>query len=114
MGRNCPSKERRHCAHLILVVVRFVIKLTVIFLACIKKKIQIVGVDPEGSILAQPEEINVTDVTSYHVEGIGYDFIPRVLDRNVIDKVWSGMFRIHFLSVDHTYSLPPVQMPIDL
>ncbi|EGD77032.1 cystathionine-beta-synthase [Salpingoeca rosetta] len=48
--------------------------------------IQIVGVDPEGSILAQPEELNKTDVTGYQVEGIGYDFIPRVLDRNVIDK----------------------------
>lgn len=28
---------------------------------------QIIGVDPYGSILAQPDELNVTDVTSYHV-----------------------------------------------
>ena len=47
----------------------------------------VVGVDPEGSILAQPEEINVTDVTYYDVEGTGYDFIPTVLDRSVVD-VW--------------------------
>lgn len=45
--------------------------------------VQIVGVDPEGSILAEPEEINKTDKTQYEVEGIGYDFIPTVLDRSV-------------------------------
>ena len=40
----------------------------------------VVGVDPEGSILAQPEEINKTDNSGfYEVEGIGYDFIPTVL-----------------------------------
>lgn len=47
----------------------------------------IVGVDPEGSVLAQPEKLNNTDVTFYEVEGIGYDFIPTVLDRSVVD-VW--------------------------
>lgn len=45
--------------------------------------LQIVGVDPEGSILAEPEDINKTDKTQYEVEGIGYDFIPTVLDRSV-------------------------------
>uniref|UniRef100_A0A8D3C0V2 Cystathionine beta-synthase n=1 Tax=Scophthalmus maximus TaxID=52904 RepID=A0A8D3C0V2_SCOMX len=47
--------------------------------------IKIVCVDPEGSILAEPEELNKTDKTMYEVEGIGYDFIPTVLDRSVID-----------------------------
>jgi cystathionine beta-synthase len=42
---------------------------------------QIVGVDPEGSILAGPEPIK-----SYKVEGIGYDFIPEVLDRSLVDR----------------------------
>ena len=42
-----------------------------------------VGVDPFGSILAEPEELNKTNVTYYDVEGIGYDFIPMVLDRSV-------------------------------
>ena len=42
---------------------------------------QIVGVDPVGSILAGPGEIK-----SYKVEGIGYDFIPDVLDRNLVDR----------------------------
>ncbi|XP_021940064.1 cystathionine beta-synthase isoform X2 [Zootermopsis nevadensis] len=46
---------------------------------------KIVGVDPEGSILAQPEELNKTDVSFYEVEGIGYDFVPTVLDRSVVD-----------------------------
>ncbi|XP_065206016.1 cystathionine beta-synthase-like protein [Planococcus citri] len=46
----------------------------------------IVGVDPYGSILALPEELNQTDVTTYQVEGIGYDFIPTVLDRSVVDE----------------------------
>jgi len=46
----------------------------------------VVGVDPEGSILAQPENLNKSDVTYYDVEGTGYDFIPTVLDREVIDK----------------------------
>ena len=41
----------------------------------------IVGADPEGSILAGEEEIR-----SYHVEGIGYDFIPESLDRSLVQK----------------------------
>merc|ERR1719210_1546390 len=46
----------------------------------------VVGVDPYGSILAQPENLNRTEVTYYDVEGTGYDFIPTVLDRSVVDK----------------------------
>uniref|UniRef100_A0A2K6FI37 Cystathionine beta-synthase n=1 Tax=Propithecus coquereli TaxID=379532 RepID=A0A2K6FI37_PROCO len=47
---------------------------------------RIIGVDPEGSILAEPEVLNQTEVTAYEVEGIGYDFIPTVLDRTVVDR----------------------------
>ncbi len=43
--------------------------------------IKVVGVDPVGSILA-----GGTEVGSYKVEGIGYDFIPDVLDRTVVDE----------------------------
>lgn len=39
--------------------------------------------DPEGSIVAEPEEINKTDKTQNEMEGIGHDFIPTVLDRSV-------------------------------
>ena len=43
--------------------------------------ILIIGVDPEGSILG-----GRTDVATYQVEGIGYDFIPAVLDRDLVDQ----------------------------
>ena len=45
------------------------------------KEIQIIGVDPEGSILGGGDE-----VYPYQVEGIGYDFFPEVLDNTLIDK----------------------------
>jgi len=46
--------------------------------------IKVIGVDPHGSILAQPSSLN-TSFDSYQVEGIGYDFIPTVLDRSIVD-----------------------------
>ncbi|XP_020611099.1 cystathionine beta-synthase-like [Orbicella faveolata] len=46
----------------------------------------IIGVDPHGSILAEPKELNDCDNPIYHVEGIGYDFVPTVLDRAVVDQ----------------------------
>lgn len=49
-------------------------------------KIKIIGADPKGSILAVPESLNKTDTDQYKVEGIGYDFIPDVLNRNLIDE----------------------------
>ena len=41
--------------------------------------IKIVGVDPEGSVLGGRDEVG-----TYQVEGIGYDFIPDVLDRYLV------------------------------
>lgn len=43
--------------------------------------IKIIGVDPYGSILG-----GGTEVKSYLVEGIGYDFFPEVLDNHLVDK----------------------------
>ncbi len=43
--------------------------------------VRVVGVDPVGSILAGPGPIQ-----TYKVEGIGYDFIPDVLDRSLVDE----------------------------
>ena len=43
--------------------------------------ITIVGVDPYGSILG-----GGTEVHSYHIEGIGYDFFPKVLDNSLVDE----------------------------
>lgn len=42
--------------------------------------IHIVGVDPYGSILG-----GGTEIKPYHVEGIGYDFFPDVLDNERVD-----------------------------
>lgn len=47
--------------------------------------IKIIGADPKGSILAQPDSLN-SSAESYLVEGIGYDFIPDVLDRKRVDE----------------------------
>ncbi len=44
-------------------------------------KIQVIGVDPHGSILG-----GGTEICPYLVEGIGYDFIPDVLDNSLIDE----------------------------
>ena len=41
----------------------------------------VVGADPEGSILGGGDEVH-----SYHVEGIGYDFFPEVLDTALVDR----------------------------
>ncbi|QLQ79846.1 hypothetical protein HG537_0C04950 [Torulaspora globosa] len=49
--------------------------------------IEIVGADPVGSILAQPQSLNDPSASSYKVEGIGYDFVPDVLDRSLVD-IW--------------------------
>lgn len=46
-----------------------------------KPSIKIVGVDPIGSILG-----GGTEIKSYLVEGIGYDFFPDVLDNSLIDE----------------------------
>lgn len=58
--------------------------------------IKIIAVDPVGSLLAVPESLNAPPATvdgdagaenkPYLVEGIGYDFIPDVLDRESVDK----------------------------
>lgn len=47
--------------------------------------IKIIGIDPLGSVLALPPELN-KECDGYKVEGIGYDFIPRVLDQTVVDE----------------------------
>ena len=44
-------------------------------------KCEIIGVDPVGSILAGDDPIK-----PYEVEGIGYDFIPKVLQRDLVTE----------------------------
>lgn len=47
----------------------------------INPHIQIIGVDPYGSILG-----GGTEIAPYEVEGIGYDFFPKVLNNHVVDE----------------------------
>lgn len=55
-------------------------------------KVQTLGVDPVGSILARPSALNGCDgvENGYAVEGIGYDFIPDVLDHGHVDAWIKG------------------------
>lgn len=51
---------------------------------CLKEKmphVKIIGADPYGSILG-----GGTEVYPYLVEGIGYDFFPKVLNNHLIDE----------------------------
>jgi cystathionine beta-synthase len=51
-------------------------------------KIQIVGVDPIGSILHDYFYTGkMTEANSYKVEGVGEDFIPSTYDFNVVDDI---------------------------
>lgn len=60
-------------------------------------KCKIIGVDPEGSIIAEPASLNQTDVTGYEVEGTGYDFIPTVCERSQVDKWYKTIDRDSFI-----------------
>uniref|UniRef100_A0A1A8I9V6 Cystathionine beta-synthase n=1 Tax=Nothobranchius kuhntae TaxID=321403 RepID=A0A1A8I9V6_NOTKU len=46
--------------------------------------VKIIGVDPEGSVLVHSEDEQ--HKSHFEVEGIGYDFVPKVLDRSIVDK----------------------------
>lgn len=49
--------------------------------------VQILGADPHGSVLALPVSLNEERANQpYKVEGIGYDFIPEVLNQRAVDK----------------------------
>ncbi|KAF2098738.1 cystathionine beta-synthase [Rhizodiscina lignyota] len=51
------------------------------------KDVKIVAADPQGSMLALPVSLNEEHLNEpYKVEGIGYDFIPDVLDQKSVDK----------------------------
>lgn len=54
--------------------------------------IVIIGADPHGSILG-----GGTEVYPYRVEGIGYDFIPDVLDNSMVDQYVKVSDRASFL-----------------
>lgn len=50
-------------------------------------EVKIAAADPHGSVLAYPPSLNEEHANEpYKVEGIGYDFVPEVLDQQVVDK----------------------------
>merc|ERR1711907_648576 len=66
------------------------------------RTVTVVAVDPNGSILCPDEQVNKQnppDARGQVVEGIGYDFIPRVLDRSddLIDHWIKGPDKESFL-----------------
>lgn len=62
------------------------------------KDVKIIAADPQGSILALPESLNTDRANEgYKVEGIGYDFIPDVLERKIVDKWYKTDDRTAFL-----------------
>ncbi|PYH95368.1 cystathionine beta-synthase [Aspergillus ellipticus CBS 707.79] len=59
--------------------------------------VQVIAADPQGSILALPAALNEEHANEpYKVEGIGYDFIPQVLDRQAVDKWYKTADRESF------------------
>ncbi|CAI7586566.1 unnamed protein product [Penicillium manginii] len=49
--------------------------------------VDVIAADPLGSILALPTTLNdAHENEPYKVEGIGYDFIPDVLDQKIVDR----------------------------
>ncbi|WP_420611660.1 PLP-dependent cysteine synthase family protein [Candidatus Spongiisocius sp.] len=48
-----------------------------------KPSVELVGADPEGSIYTAPQE---EDIHQYRVEGVGEDFWPETLDRDIVDR----------------------------
>jgi cystathionine beta-synthase len=60
--------------------------------------IKIIAADPQGSILALPPNLNDEHKNEpYKVEGIGYDFIPDVLEQKVVDKWYKTDDRESFM-----------------
>jgi cystathionine beta-synthase len=51
-----------------------------------KRKIRIVGVDPEGSIFYQRFHGKKEEAHPYFVEGIGEDFMPGTFDMSLVDE----------------------------
>ena len=48
-----------------------------------KPGVELVGADPEGSIYTAARE---EDIHQYRVEGVGEDFWPETLDRDLVDR----------------------------
>ena len=49
--------------------------------------VQIIGIDPEGSLYHHEFHGTEGEVHTYKIEGIGEDFIPETVDLDLIDEV---------------------------
>nr|KAG5702523.1 hypothetical protein BaRGS_003683 [Batillaria attramentaria] len=58
---------------------------------------KIIGVDPVGSIMAEPRELNESDSSFFEVEGMGHDFVPTVLERKYVDRWYKSPDKETFL-----------------
>jgi cystathionine beta-synthase len=62
--------------------------------------IKIIGVDPPGSVLALPEQLNIDNPVApggQIIEGVGYDFQPRCFDRVIVDDWIKGPDKESFI-----------------
>lgn len=53
--------------------------------------VKVIGVDPYGSKMAYPPSLNTNMEGGFSEKGIGQAFIPKVIDRSLVDewrKVW--------------------------
>ena len=62
------------------------------YLKAQSQEVRVVGVDPEGSIFSDPDNVH-----SYAVEGVGEDFYPENHDAGVVDEVIQVNDRESFL-----------------
>jgi len=67
------------------------------YLKKMNPKIQVVGVDPEGSMFYHEFYGTKGEVHNYRVEGIGDDFMPSTLDLKMVDRVVTVNDRDSFL-----------------
>ena len=62
------------------------------------RDVKVVAADPHGSILAVPQTLNTQHANeSYKVEGIGYDFVPDVLDQAAVNQWYKTDDRESFM-----------------
>jgi len=52
-----------------------------------KRKVKVIGVDPEGSIFYSRFHGTREEPHQYRIEGIGEDFMPKTMDMKVVDDV---------------------------
>lgn len=62
--------------------------------------IKIIGVDPPGSVLSRPHQLNIDNPAAPSgqiIEGTGYDFLPRSFDQDIVDDFIKGPDKESFL-----------------